>query len=165
MLRQRPPDLKHINTYLLANSGFLSSLRVQLKDFLDINTKECSNPQVLWEATKCFIRGFCISFSSTLAKTKALQITNLENRIESLENLQKHSFSDDQSTMLASLNDEYNTMALSKAELILHITRQKYYFESERPSHLLALMLKECETKAHIPARLIHRPSYILNIL
>lgn len=49
-----------LNTSLLTNSGFLSSLKVQLKDFLDTNTKDCSNPQILWEATKCFIRGFCI---------------------------------------------------------------------------------------------------------
>ncbi len=35
---------------------------------------------------------------------------------------------------------------------ILHRTRQKYYFESERPSHLLALRLKECESKAYISA-------------
>ncbi len=35
-------------------------------------------------------------------------------------------------------------------EFILHRTKQKYYFESERPSHLLALRLKECESKAYI---------------
>ncbi len=28
------------------------------------------DPQILWETTKCAIRGFCISFSSTLAKAK-----------------------------------------------------------------------------------------------
>ncbi len=33
---------------------------------------------------------------------------------------------------------------------ILH--RTKYYFESERPSHLLARRLKECESKAYISA-------------
>lgn len=87
-----------------------------------------------------------------LAKSKARQISNLENKIESLQNLQKHSMSDDQSSMLASLKDEYNALAISKAEFILHRIRQRYYFESERPSHLLALMLKDCETKAHIPA-------------
>ncbi len=39
-----------------------------------------------------------------------------------------------------------------KVEFILHRTRQKYYFESERPSHLLALRLKECDSKAYISA-------------
>ncbi len=35
---------------------------------------------------------------------------------------------------------------------LFYRTRQKYYFESERPSHLLALRLKECESKAYISA-------------
>ncbi len=39
-----------------------------------------------------------------------------------------------------------------KVEFILHRTRQKYHFESERPSHLLALRLKECESKVYISA-------------
>ncbi len=45
--------------------------------------------------------------------------------------------------------------------IYLHTQRQNlfyigldknYYFESERPSHLLALRLKECESKAYISA-------------
>ncbi len=40
----------------------------------------------------------------------------------------------------------------TQGRIYLHRTRQKYYFESERPSHLLALRLKECESKAYISA-------------
>lgn len=50
---------------------------------------------------------------------------------------------DYQSTLLASQTDEYNAVTLSKAEFIFHRTRQKYYFESECPCHLLVLMLKQ----------------------
>ncbi len=50
------------------------------------------DPQILWETTKCAIRGFCISFSSTLAKTKTHQFTQLENKIQTLQNLQKQTF-------------------------------------------------------------------------
>lgn len=77
------------NTSLLTNTTFLSLLKLQLKDFLDINANEDIDSQVLWEITKCFIRGFSISFSSMLAKTKLAQVSNLENQIESLQNLQK----------------------------------------------------------------------------
>ncbi len=55
-----------------------------------------------------------------------------------------------QATQLSSLKEEYDLLSHSKVEFILHRTRQKYYFESERPSHLLALRLKECESKAYI---------------
>ncbi len=49
---------------------------------------------------------------------------------------------------MSSLKEEYDLLSHSKAEFIL----QKYYFESETPSHLLALRLKECESKAYISA-------------
>jgi len=39
---------------------------------------------------------------------------------------------------------------MSKAEFIIHRTKQKYYFHSDRTSHLLALRLKETESKANI---------------
>ncbi len=67
-------------------------------------------------------------------------------------NLQKQHFTEQQATQLSSLKEEYDLLSHSKAEFILHRTRQKYYFESERPSHLLALRLKECESKAYISA-------------
>ncbi len=65
----------------------------------------------------------------------------------SLQNLQKQHFTEQQATQLPSLKEEYDLLSHLKAEFILHRTRQKYHFESERPSHLLALRLKECESK------------------
>ncbi len=110
------------------------------------------DPQILWKTSKCVIRGFCIYLSSTLAKAKLHQFTQLENKIQSLQNLQKQRFTEQQATQLSSLKEEYDLLSHSKEEFILHGTRQKYYFESERPSHLLALRLKECESKAYISA-------------
>ncbi len=131
----------------LSNQTFITSLKEYIKEFLEINMPSDVDPQILWETTKCAIRGFCISFSSTLAKARTHQFTQLENKIQSLQNLQKQ-----QATQLSSLKEEYDLFSHSKAEFILHRTRQKYYFESERPSHLLALRLKECESKAYISA-------------
>ncbi len=126
------------------------------------------DPQILWETTKCAIRGFYISFSSTLAKARTHQFTQLENKIQSLQNLQKQHFTEQQATQLSSLKEEYDLLSHSKAEFILHRTRQKYYFESERPSHLLALRLKECESKAYISAinhRMIRSPRTLWQLM
>ncbi len=135
---------------LLSNQTFITSLKEYIKEFLEINMPSDVDPQILWETTKCAIRGFCISFSSTLAKAKPPQFTQLENKIQTLQNLQKQHFTEQQATQLSSLKEEYDLLSHSKAEFILHRTRQKYNFESERPSHLLALRLKECESKAYI---------------
>ncbi len=70
------------------------------------------DPQILWETAKCAIRGFCISFSSTLAKAKTHQFTQLENKIQSL---QKQHFTEQQATQLSSLKEEYDLLSHSKA--------------------------------------------------
>ncbi len=144
------------NISLLSNQTFITSLKEYIKEFLEINMPSDVDPQILWETTKCAIRRFCISFSSTLAKAKTHQFTQLENNIQnsiqSLQNLQHFFFTEQQATQLSSLKEEYDLLSHSKAEFILHRTRQKYYFESERPSHLLALRLKECDSKAYISA-------------
>ncbi len=150
-LRWKNAVLQMLETWLskerlLSNSTprFLTDEEEELTEPSDVD------PQILWETTKCAIRGFCISFSSTLTKAKTHQFTQLENKIQTLQNLQKQHFTEQQATQLSSLKEEYDLLSHSKAEFILHRTRQKYYFESERPSHLLALRLKECESKAYI---------------
>ncbi len=140
------------NITLLTNPGFLTSLKAELMEFLVINRTECDNPQILWEITKCFIRGFCISFSFTLSKARNKHFNELEKQIKILENIQKQNFKDDKATQLSSLKGEYNALSLLKAEFIFHRMRQRYYFDAETPSRLLALRLKECESKASISA-------------
>ncbi len=115
------------NISLLSNQTFITSLKEYVKDFLEINMPSDVDPQILWETTKCAIRGFCISFSSTLAKARTHQFTQLENKIQSLQNLQKQHFTEQQATQLSSLKEEYDLLSHSKAEFILHRTRQKYY--------------------------------------
>ncbi len=91
------------NISLLSNQTFITSLKEYIKEFLEINMPS----DILWETTKCAIRGFCISFSSTLAKVKTHQFTQLENKIQSLQNLQKQYFTEQQATQLSCLKEEY----------------------------------------------------------
>ncbi len=72
------------NISLLSNQTFITSLKEYIKEFLEINMPSDVDPQILWETTKCAIRGFCISFSSTLAKAKTHQFTQIETK--SLQN-------------------------------------------------------------------------------
>lgn len=54
--------------------------------------------------------------------------------------------------LLTALRGEYHSLSLAKAEFILHRTKQRYYYDGDRPSRLLALRLKQCESKAMINA-------------
>lgn len=137
------------NNSLLYDSAFLLQLKQGLNEFLEINA-HCSNPQILWETTKCFIRGNCIAYSSKLKKRKNKRINELEYLIKNLERQQSISFSEKLNYKLLALKVEYNSLSISKAEFTIHRTKQNYYFHSDRPSRLLAMKLKESESKASI---------------
>ncbi len=88
------------------------------------------DPQILWQTTKCAIRGFCISFSCQSENSPVYTIKIKLNKIQSLQNLQKQHFTEQQATQLSSLKEEYDLLSHSKAEFILHRTRKNYYLES-----------------------------------
>ncbi len=50
------------NISLLSNQTFITSLKEYIKEFLEINMPSDVDPQILWETTKCAIRGFLYIF-------------------------------------------------------------------------------------------------------
>ncbi len=137
---------------LLSDRTFIASLGECIEEFLEIGVPSGVDPQVLWEATGCAVRGFCVSFSSALAGAGTHQFTRLENGVQSLRNIQGQRFAEQRATQLSSLREECDLLSHSKAEVVLHRTGQKCCFESERPSHLLALGLGGCESGAYVGA-------------
>ncbi len=65
------------NISLLSNQTFITSLKEYIKEFLEINMPSDVDPQILWETTKCAIRGFCIYLSLLLLPKRKL--TSLHN--------------------------------------------------------------------------------------
>lgn len=59
-------------------------------------------------------------------------------------------FFENKDLSLSSLCGEYNRLSISKASFIVHRTRQKYYYQGDRPSRLLILRLKENKFKSCI---------------
>ncbi len=99
----------------------------------------------------CYIRGLCISFSSTLAKAKTHQFTQLENKIQSLQNLQKQHFTEQQATRLSSSKEEYDLLSHSRGGIYLH--RSENIILNQRDLVIYwPLGLKKCESKAYISA-------------
>ncbi len=97
-----------------------------------------------------FLRGNCISYSAKVKASRNKRIEELENKIDDLERQLARASSDKLNQELSLLKAEYASLSISKADYIIHRTKQKYYFNADRPSRLLALKLKECESKAII---------------
>ncbi len=112
--------------------------------------------KILWETTKCAIRGFCISLSPTLAKAKIHQFTQLENKSNHYKTYKNKFY----------WATGYTAVLVKKKNMIyFHTQRRNLSYiglgkniilnqnnSDSRPSHLLALRLKGCESKAYISA-------------
>lgn len=94
---------------------FLSHVKQQLSDFISHNRDSCSNAQTLWEATKCFIRGVCIGFSSKLHSEHNKRMNEIERETERYEREQLATPSAT-NTKLTALRGEYHSLSLAKAE-------------------------------------------------
>lgn len=139
------------NTSLLQSSSFILQLKTNLPLFIEMN-QNSTNPQILWETIKCFIRGNCISFASFRNKSRIKASEELETKIISLETKLKQSFNQQNANILASFKSEYQALQLEKAEFLMHRTKTNYYYNGERPSKLLALRLKNNEAMSAITA-------------
>ena len=69
-----------------------------------------------------------------------------------MENDLKENYNITTENQLKTKQAELNDLLRRRAEYMIHITKHKYYAEGSRPSHLLALTLKQQEAKRAIPA-------------
>ncbi|KAL2081000.1 hypothetical protein ACEWY4_022853 [Coilia grayii] len=158
------------NTTLLSNKKFISEMEKQLEEFIIMNKESAYNAQSMWEATKCFMRGVCIGFSSKLKSERNNRLNDIEKQIEQIEANQAKGSQGINTSILTALRGEYKSLSIEKAEFLIHRTQQRYYFEGDRPSRLLALRLKQCESKAMINAirttegKVVTQPNDINNV-
>lgn len=98
-------------------------MKQQLSDFINHNKESCSNAQILWETTKCFIRGVCIGFSSKSHSGRNKHLNEIERETERIE--RKQLVTPSVTNLLTALRGEYHSLSLAKAEFILHRTKQR----------------------------------------
>lgn len=139
------------NSSLLKNEEFLTQLKSGLEEFIKLNKDSISDKTMVWALVKEFIRNIAIMFSSHLKKYRLLKISTLEEECKTLESDLKESNITTENH-LKTKQAELNDLLMRRAEYMIHVTKHKYYAEGSRPSHLLALTLKQQEAKRNIPA-------------
>lgn len=146
-LRHTPPRASRwrFNTSLLQNEEFCTFLSNSLNTFIEINTGSVEDPRFLWDAIKGSIRDSTISFSSYLKKSRLRKISELEDALIQLESERQRTQSDTLLGKISTTKTELNSLLRQRAEFLIHRTRRNYYFNGSRPSHLLAVRLKQHE--------------------
>uniref|UniRef100_H3AFP7 Reverse transcriptase domain-containing protein n=1 Tax=Latimeria chalumnae TaxID=7897 RepID=H3AFP7_LATCH len=141
-----------LNASLLTDETFQSTLKDEVKTFLEINSKGDQPWHLIWDALKAFVRGILISKATIKKKSRNLLQTQLEEELLNLEK-KKKKYKPIPPQILSVFCKKYelNKILTGKIEYALFRTKQ-YYFESgEKARKLLAHHLKKIASSQIIP--------------
>lgn len=91
-------------------------------------------------------------FCSNAQKEKSHQLRTLEAKFKRLDTALQCNFSEQVALERSLVRKEINNILKRKSEFQIHRTRQRYYFQGARPSHLLAMRIRTCDHFSDIPA-------------
>ncbi len=114
-------------------------MKTGLREFRNINTGSVDDLKVIWDSIKGYIRSNVILYLSTLRNVRSARLDKLEAQFAALDASLQNNFSESTGEVI---RKEINSLLKHHAEFMIKRTRQNYYFNSARPSHLLALRLK-----------------------
>uniref|UniRef100_A0A3Q1BIE9 exodeoxyribonuclease III n=1 Tax=Amphiprion ocellaris TaxID=80972 RepID=A0A3Q1BIE9_AMPOC len=89
-------------------------------------------------------------YTSTRNKERKAKLEALESEYATLDAALQHSFNDNTAVQKELVKKEINSLLRHRSEFLMHKTRQNYYFNSSKPSHLLAMKLRTEEHFADI---------------
>lgn len=139
------------NTSLLKDETYISQFITELDMFTSFNVGSVEDPRILWDALKGFIRSNAILYCSSKHKAKSHHLKNLETELSRLDSLLQTNFTDQTDLKRSLVKKEINNILKQKSEFLIHRTRQRYYFQGARPSHLLAMRIRANDHFADIP--------------
>uniref|UniRef100_A0A3B5LIS1 exodeoxyribonuclease III n=1 Tax=Xiphophorus couchianus TaxID=32473 RepID=A0A3B5LIS1_9TELE len=132
-----------LNASLLNDKEFVEFVKLDLKNYLDINNTPETSPIMLWDCAKAYLRGSIISYTTAKKRQKAAKQKYLEDRIRELDLQHKKTRA---SRILNDLNTsrrELQDLLSEKIEGNLCFAKQQYYENGNRVSRLLAFRLKK----------------------
>lgn len=136
---------------LLKNESYITQFIAEFQVFAEINVGSVKHPRILWDAIKGFIKSNTILFCSNARKARSHQLKTLEAEFTRLDSLLQINFTNQIALERSLVKKEINNILKQKSEFLIHRTRQRYYFQGARPSHLLAMRIRTCDHFADIP--------------
>ena len=99
---------------------------------------------------KAYRRSNTTLYASTRNKERSAKLEALELKYATLDATLQHNFNDHAAQQKEMIKKEINSLLKRRSEFLMHKTRQTYYFNSSKPSHLLAMKLRKDEHFADI---------------
>lgn len=113
---------------LLQDENYNTQFQTNLQEFLGFNEGSVSDPRILWEAVKGFIRSNATLYTSSRNKERAEKLAVLEQQHAFLDASLQRKYNDKEHIQKELVREEINAILRRRSEFIMHKTRQTYYF-------------------------------------
>lgn len=141
-----------LNSLLFYDDDFIKFLENQTDFYLEFNDNNDSDPRIIWEAFKAYMRGMIISYSSRKKKERIQEQLEIEKRIKKLEEDFYRLKSDDVLKELKEVRSKLTDLITRKAESDILFARQRMFEFGNKPNKLLARLARNSPSKSFISA-------------
>lgn len=147
----KPPKRWHFTSTLLSDDHYKQFLQSQIKLYFELNDLPCTSKDVLWEASKAYIRGQVISFSSNRKKEERAHITDLLKKIKEIDESYASNPQPSKYSERLKLQTEFDLLSTKASKI--QLLKSKRFFESgDKAGRLLAQQTRSEATSRLIPA-------------
>lgn len=141
-----------LDTLLLLDHNFIKLLEEQTDIYLETNDKKDTDPRIIWDAYKAYIRGIIISYASRKRKERVAKQLEMEKKIKKLEEEYYAVKSEDVLTELKFSRAALNDLITRKAEKDILFAKQRLFEFGNKPNKLLARLARKAPAKSFISA-------------
>lgn len=130
------------NSILLTEEDYKQFLKNQLSLYFDLNDSPDISRSTLWEASKAYIRGQLISFTSNLTAKRLHYTNDLLNQIKEVDSRYSTNPDPDLYNERVKLQTDFNLTTSTNALLQLTKTRQRFFESGDKAGKLLAFQAR-----------------------
>lgn len=140
--RKKRTTLWKFNSHL-NDPAIVSKLKVDIKEFLDVNDTGEVSPTILWDTLKAVMRGKLISIASHLKRIKGQKLADLQVNLKLKEQEDINTTNPTVKQDIRKIQGEINDIYTQEAQNNLIFLRQKYYETGGKSAKYLAHKLRK----------------------
>ncbi|KAM5158282.1 protein transport protein Sec61 subunit gamma [Mantella aurantiaca] len=147
----KPPFSWRLNEHLLSDPEVIQSIQSEITNYFSHNSLPESDPMIVWEVHKPYIRGVLMSHGARLKRERSKNLNQLLHKIHELETTHKSSLDRALLPDLITAREQLKNMLFGRATKNLFKCKSSFYDRGNKCGKMLANMLKRKYERAYIP--------------
>lgn len=147
----KPSKRWRFTSALFSDDLYKQFLQSQIKLYFELNDLPCTSKEVLWEASKAYIRGQIISFSSNRKREERAHIADLLQKIKEIDESYASNPQPSKYSERLKLQTEFDLLSTNISKVQLLKSKQRFFESGDKAGRLLAQQTRSEATSRLIP--------------